>query len=289
MMPEGSENDMPPAAPILLTDQVSRDFHGKPAVSDLSIAVRPDRIMGLLGPNGAGKSTTLRMMCGLLQPTSGQILFHDRPLDSWRNSLYEHLSCVLEDSSLAYMFLTGWDNLAYQGGLYGYGRKETFERCRELMDSLKLTEHMDKPVGDWSRGTQQKLALVTGMIPRPEALILDEPTLGLDVVSKRDFLQAITALSRQGTGIIIATHQSEVVDAVADDITLIHHGRTQWAGTYPDFIRVHSRRLTGRDDASMDLEHILLELFTVDDEDQGNPIGSVETGKPGKAAEGEER
>lgn len=149
---------------ILSAQDISKDFKGKTAVSRLSLEIVPGRIMGLLGPNGAGKSTTLRMMCGLIQPNSGQITFRGKSVEKWKNNLYSHLSCVLEDSSLAYMFLTGWNNLAYQGALYGLSRKETLSRSRNLMDALELTEHMNKPVGDWSRGTQQKLALVTAML-----------------------------------------------------------------------------------------------------------------------------
>lgn len=133
---------------ILSAQDISKDFKGKTAVSRLSLEIVPGRIMGLLGPNGAGKSTTLRMMCGLIQPNSGQITFRGKSVEKWKNNLYSHLSCVLEDSSLAYMFLTGWNNLAYQGALYGLSRKETLSRSRNLMDALELTEHMNKPVGD---------------------------------------------------------------------------------------------------------------------------------------------
>ncbi|BAR05831.1 ABC transporter, ATP-binding protein [Parascardovia denticolens DSM 10105 = JCM 12538] len=246
---------------ILVAQDVSKEFKGKSAVSHVTIGVRSGRIMGLLGPNGAGKSTTLRMMCGLIQPTSGSVDFKGEPLEKWKSSLYTHLSCVLEDSSLTYMFLTGWNNLAYQGALYGFSRKEAFARSQSLMDALALAEHMDKPVGDWSRGTQQKLALVTAMLPRPQVLILDEPTLGLDVVAKRDFLNAIKELARRGMGIIISSHQSEVIEEVADDITLISHGHIQWQGVYQDFIDAHSQQMGAAEGVSYDLEKILLALF----------------------------
>ena len=165
------------------------------------------------------------------------------------------------------MFLSGWDTLYYQGALYGFSHKEVKGRSASLMDSLKLTEHMDKPVGDWSRGTQQKLALVTAMIPQPEVLILDEPTLGLDVVAKRDFLSAVKQLAQYNVGIIIASHQSEVIEDLADDIVLISQGTVKWSGSYQEFIRTHSPSgVYGSSGGAggRTLEQILLDIFDND-------------------------
>lgn len=265
---------------VLSARTISKEFNAHYAVSGMDLDIIPGRVLGLLGPNGAGKSTTLRMMCGLIAPTSGTVMFKGKPLDKWGSSLYSHLSCVLEDSSLTYMFLSGWDNLYYQGALYGFSHKEVKGRSASLMDSLKLTEHMDKPVGDWSRGTQQKLALVTAMIPQPEVLILDEPTLGLDVVAKRDFLSAVKQLAQYNVGIIIASHQSEVIEDLADDIVLISQGTVKWSGSYQEFIRAHSPSgVYGSSGGAggRTLEQILLDIF--DNDGNSNSDREGEDGK----------
>ena len=145
---------------MLELHNISKSFNGVSAVRDVSLALHPGRVTAIIGPNGAGKSTLLRIACGLLTPDSGSVLLDGRPIDEYGSKLYRSISVVLEDSSLAYMDLGGWVNLEYQGALYGLSRKQVRERTARLLDVLDLRRHMDKNVGDWSRGTQQKLALV---------------------------------------------------------------------------------------------------------------------------------
>ena len=239
---------------VLDVRHITKTF-GETAVSDdVSFAVDRGRILAIVGPNGAGKSTLLRQVCGLITPDSGRILFEGRPLESFGPDLYRHLSAVLEDSSLAYTFLKGWDNLYYQGALYGLNRRQTEERAALLLDALDLRRHMGKRVGDWSRGTQQKLALVVGLLARPQLMLLDEPTLGLDVVSKRDFMAVVRQCADEGMSVIITSHQSEVIDGMADDMLLLESGRVRWKGGSADFMREFQR-------PGEALEDTLLRLF----------------------------
>ena len=253
--------------------RVSKTFDSVKAVSDVTLHVPAGRITAVIGPNGAGKSTLLHMACGLLEPDSGHVLLDGRPIATYRSALYRRVSAVLEDSSLAYMSLKGWDNLYYQGALYGFTRRQTRQRCAGMLDLLDLGRHMSKHVGDWSRGTQQKLALVTSLLPEPEVLVLDEATLGLDVVSKRDFLRVVRSLADHGTAVVIASHQSEAIEHTADDMLLIEHGRALWSGPFDEFIREHA------DGINNDLEHILLSLF---DEHRDMPSASS-AGSPSPA------
>ncbi|KAB7790232.1 ABC transporter ATP-binding protein [Bifidobacterium leontopitheci] len=255
-----------PHAAQLSISSVSKSYGDVHALMSVSLTVPAGRIVGVLGPNGAGKSTLLHTACGLLEPDAGDVLFQGAPIRTLGPKLYNHLSCVLEDSALTYMFLPGWENLYYQGALYGLSRRRTRERCLPMIRLLGLERHMGKRVGDWSRGTQQKLALVTAMIPRPQVLILDEPTLGLDVVSKRDFMRTVRQLADEGTAVLLASHQSEVIEQLADDVLLIEHGHALWSGPYDRFIADHSQG-----GGPEPLETILLRIFdadTGDDDDE---------------------
>ncbi|KAB8292005.1 daunorubicin ABC transporter ATP-binding protein [Bifidobacterium avesanii] len=244
---------------MLALSHVSKSFGGVPAVKDVSLALRPGRVTAVIGPNGAGKSTLLRMACGLLQPDAGAVTFDGAPIDRYGSALYRHLSAVLEDSSLAYMSLRGWENLDYQGALYGFGRSETRRRCARLLDLLDLRRHMNKPVGDWSRGTQQKLALVIALMSEPEVLLLDESTLGLDVVAKHDFLDVVRESLGRGVAVMMTSHQSEVMEQFADDVLLIEHGRVLFSGEFPSFMDAY-----GNAGGDASLEQVLLRIFADD-------------------------
>jgi ABC-2 type transport system ATP-binding protein len=242
---------------MLCVTHVTKVFGDFTADSDVSFDVPEGRVVGVLGPNGAGKSTLLHIISGLLQPTEGTVNLDGTDIGKYGSKLYEKLSCVFEDSSLAYMTIPGWENLRYLGALYGLTKKQTFARADKLLDILDLKQHMNKRVGDWSRGTQQKLALVAATLIRPEVLILDEPTLGLDVVSKRDFLNAVKQMTSEGMSVVLASHQSEVIEWLADDIVLLSHGNVRWQGSLDTFITGHSTNPAQPEK----LESILLEEF----------------------------
>lgn len=227
------------------------------ASNDISFTVSPGSVVGILGPNGAGKSTLLHQISGLLYQDSGVITLDGRDVRAYGPNLYRRMACVFEDSSMAYTTLRGWENLRYQGALYGMGYRETLAKAEPMLDRLALREHMDKIVGHWSRGTMQKLALTIATLNTPEVLILDEPTLGLDVVSKRDFLQVVRGLCERGMSVILASHQSEVVEALADTVVLLSHGSVQWQGSLQDLLSSHSPDPTH----PLSLETVLLNEF----------------------------
>ena len=241
----------------LCLDNVVKRFGPETAVDGVSLKLEPGKITAVVGPNGAGKSTLLRMACGLISPDSGSVLYDGIPVRKLGSRLYRRLSAVLEDSSLAYMSLRGWMNLEYQGTLYGLSRRQTMERASGMIDRLDLRRHMDKRVGDWSRGTQQKLALVTALLPEPRVLLLDESTLGLDVVSKRDFLSEVRRLADDGMAVLLTSHQSDVIGGYADDILLLRRGSAVWGGSYREFMR----RYANGNSAPGTFEQVLLDLF----------------------------
>ena len=244
---------------MLSVEHITKRFGDTLASDDISFTVPHGTVVGVLGPNGVGKSTLLHQISGTLMQDSGVITLDGRDIRDYGSALYRRMACVFEDSSLAYMTLTGWENLRYQGALYGLGKRETFAKAEPMLDTLGLRQHMDKVIGDWSRGTMQKLALTVATLIDPEILILDEPTLGLDVVSKRDFLEVVRGMCEGGMSVILASHQSEVIEALAGNVLLLSAGRVRWQGSYDELLASHSPD----PDHPRSLETILLEEFDV--------------------------
>ena len=251
---------------MLNVEHIVKRFGSTLASDDISFTVEPGSVVGILGPNGAGKSTLLHQISGILRQDAGTITLDGRDVRDYGPALYRRMACVFEDSSIAYTTLRGWENLRYQGALYGLSNRETLVKAEPMLNTLGLREHMDKIVGYWSRGTMQKLALTVATLIDPEVLILDEPTLGLDVVSKRDFLDVVRGLCKRGMSVILASHQSEVIESLADHIVLLSHGSVQWQGSLEDLLVSHSPDPRH----PLDLETVLLREFNVDNEKETN-------------------
>jgi ABC-2 type transport system ATP-binding protein len=220
----------------LVAEGLSKRFGDHVAVSNVSLTVTTGSVLCVLGKNGAGKSTLIRMCVGLLRPDEGRVSLDGRDIAGYGSRLYSRMSAVLEDSSNFYMYLSGRENLYYQGALYGLGRREVDNRTGTYVEVLDLARHMGKRVGDYSRGMQQKLAVVVGLLPGPDILFLDEPTLGLDVTAKAEVVGFIKELvSRGRTGVVLTSHQSDVVAGLADSVLLIDEGSVKFAGGEREF------------------------------------------------------
>jgi ABC-2 type transport system ATP-binding protein len=213
--------------PLIVVDNVSKSFSGKTAVSELSFTLHPGEILALLGPNGAGKTTTVKMVLGLITPTSGRALVKgcDMSLASETRSGVRHLGAVLEGARNAYWRLSILENLRYFGGLRGMARKEVDKRAAELLALLNLLEHTNQEVRKVSRGMQQKVAIANALMHDPEILVLDEPTLGLDVEAARLLEETITRLAKRGKAILLTTHVMSLAERLADRIFVINKGR----------------------------------------------------------------
>ncbi|MBO9539013.1 ABC transporter ATP-binding protein [bacterium] len=193
------------------------------AVQGVSFHVDPGEILGLLGPNGAGKTTTLKMIAGLLQPTSGSISLAGIDVVRDRSRAVQRLGAVLEGNRNLHWKLTIRENLDYFGALKGVSRLK--ERANDLIMRLDLQEHLQKRVGELSRGLQQRVAIAIALINQPRVLLLDEPTLGLDVLAASTFKETVRAIADEGCGIILTTHQMEVAQALSDRIAIIAGGK----------------------------------------------------------------
>ncbi len=196
------------------------------AVDNLSLSAPAGQVVGLLGPNGAGKTTTIKMMCGLVAPTSGRVQLHGYDVAKARPMAVRQVGAVLEGARNVYWSLSAWQNLLYFGRLKGLSRRLIVPRAESLLRSLDLWERRHQTVGSYSRGMQQKVAIAAALITDPPILLLDEPTLGLDVQMARTVKDWIARLAHEeGKTIVLTTHQLALAQELGDRIAIIDQGR----------------------------------------------------------------
>jgi ABC-2 type transport system ATP-binding protein len=197
-----------------------------PAVDDLSLTVAPGTVFGFLGPNGAGKTTTIKILAGLLTATAGQARLGGYDVTAQRAAAMQQFGAVLEGSRNVYWTLSAWQNLGYFGRLRGMPGALVRSRAEELLTGLDLWDRRHEKVGSYSRGMQQKVAVATALIADPPIVLLDEPTLGLDVEATRIVKDWIGSLARErGKTILLTTHQMDVVEELCDRVAVIRRGR----------------------------------------------------------------
>ncbi len=179
-----------------------------------------------LSPNGAGKTTTIKMLCGLVTPTSGSVRLNGYDVARQRPMAVRQVGAVLEGARNVYWQLSAWQNLLYFGRLKGLPRTWIVPRAEDLLRSLDLWERRHQPVGGFSRGMQQKVAIAAALIADPPILLLDEPTLGLDVQTARTVKDWIALLAHeQGKTIVLTTHQLALAQELCDRVAIVHQGR----------------------------------------------------------------
>jgi ABC-2 type transport system ATP-binding protein len=184
---------------------LSRRFGHLLAVRELSFTVRRGEIFGILGPNGAGKSTTIRMLCGLLDPTSGRATVVGHDVGREPDAVKARIGYMTQRFSL-YEDLTVSENLRFYAGLYGVPRRRRRARVDEVIAAIGLAERRDQLAGTLSGGWKQRLALACSTIHQPPLIFLDEPTAGVDPVSRRHFWEQIHRLASEGTTVLVTTH-----------------------------------------------------------------------------------
>ncbi|WP_440102714.1 ABC transporter ATP-binding protein [Streptosporangium sp. H16] len=196
------------------------------AVDEVSLRVPAGSVFGFLGPNGAGKTTTIKMLAGLLTPTSGRVRLGGFDVTRQRSAAMAQFGAVLEGSRNVYWSLSAWQNLMYFGRLKGLRKAQVADRARDLLTGLGLWERRGDKVGGFSRGMQQKVAIAVALIAGPPIVLLDEPTLGLDVEATRVVKEWIAELARElGTTVLITTHQLDVAQELCDRVAVIRRGR----------------------------------------------------------------
>jgi ABC-2 type transport system ATP-binding protein len=195
----------PDTPPVIQTHGLSRRFGSLVAVRDLSLTVYAGEIFGVLGPNGAGKSTTIRMLCGILDPTSGSGTVVGHQLPGEAELIKRRIGYMTQRFSL-YEDLTVGENLRFYAGIYGVAGAERRERVAAALARAGLEGRRDQLAGTLSGGWKQRVALACSTIHQPPLLFLDEPTAGVDPVSRRDFWEQIHQLASAGTTVLMTTH-----------------------------------------------------------------------------------
>ncbi|MBS3788328.1 ABC transporter ATP-binding protein [Candidatus Bipolaricaulota bacterium] len=192
----------------------------------VSFSVDKGEIVGLLGPNGAGKTTTIKCISSLITPTSGEITIDGVSVQSGPNEALKGTSAVLEGNRNIYWRLTPRENLEFFASLQGINPKNKRGEIRKLLTSLKLEEKMDTPARKLSRGMQQKLALASALVREPQLLLLDEPTLGLDVRASREMRERVKALAEEeNITLLLSSHDMDVIEDVCLKVIILKSGR----------------------------------------------------------------
>ena len=223
---DGSPDGRPAIGLSGLTKRYRRGKDWLTAVNDVTLSVPPGQVIGLLGPNGAGKTTTIKMACGLILPTAGTIRINGYDVGRQRADAVRQIGAVLEGSRNVYWPLTAWQNLMYFGRLKGLSGTEIKPRAQRLLADLGLWDRRDETVGSYSRGMQQKVAIAAALITDPPILLLDEPTIGLDVEAARTVKDWIAHLAAgEGKTIVLTTHQLPIVQELAGRIAVIRDGQ----------------------------------------------------------------
>ncbi len=219
-------------------DRLGKKFADVTAVDELSLSVSEGEIFGLVGPDGAGKTTTMRLLTGILEPTSGTAYVADFDIASQAERVKEHIGYVSQRFGL-YADLTVSENVDFYADIYQVSRKERAERSKRLLEFSNLAAFQRRRAGDLSGGMKQKLALTCALIHTPSVLILDEPTSGVDPVSRRDFWRLLYQLLRQKVTIFISTAYLDEAERCSR-VGLLDRGRLLVQGT-PDEVKQFMR------------------------------------------------
>ena len=200
------------------------------AVDGVSLDVQPGEIHGFLGPNGAGKTTTIRMIAGLLKPTSGTVLVNNHDLATQPEQAKASLGFI-PDRPFIYEKLTAGEFLRFHAGLYGMDDGAVGERVREMLEVLELGRWEHELVESFSHGMKQRLVMSAAFLHRPRAVLVDEPMVGLDPRGARLIKDVFRRMSAHGVGILMSTHTLEVAQEMCDRISIILKGRIIARGT----------------------------------------------------------
>lgn len=222
---------------ILTTRNLCKDFKKQRAVNEVSLNIRKGIVYGLLGPNGAGKSTTLKMLTGILKPTSGEILFDGKP---WNRGMLSEIGALIENPPL-YENLSARENLKVRALLLGIDDK----RIEEVLSVVNLKNTGKKKAGQFSLGMKQRLGIAMALLNNPKLLILDEPTNGLDPIGIEELRKLIRSFPEKGITVILSSHILSEVQQVADEIGIISNGILGYQGEF---------------EQSQDLEKLFMEV-----------------------------
>ena len=208
----------------ILTESLTRRFGDFTAVDNVNLCVTPGQFYGFLGPNGAGKSTTIKMLTGLMAPTSGRMQILGLDLSTNLTEVKRQIGVVPEGMAL-FGRLTGAEYLTFVGRMYGLDRAVTAQRAAELLDFMELSDKPKALITDYSHGMQKKLALAAAVIHAPKILFLDEPFEGVDAVASGTLKTMLQRMITRGVTIFLTSHVLEIVERLCTHVGIINNGR----------------------------------------------------------------
>lgn len=272
-------------APAVLIENLQKRYGSVEAVKDVSLQVEPGTIFGLLGPNGAGKTTTIRCLCTLTTPDAGRIEVSGISAIAQPKVARQRLGYVAQEVALDKV-LTGRELLELQAALYHLPKAVAKERINQFLQLLGLEDRADQRTGTYSGGLKKRLDLAAGLLHQPDVLVLDEPTVGLDIESRVAVWNFLRQLRDGGTTVLITSHYLEEVDALADRVAIIDQGVVIASGTPSelkdrvggDRITLRLREFSPMDEAEA-AKHLLEKLSCVQEvivnTAQGNSLNLV--------------
>ena len=246
------------------THGLTRRFGALTAVEDVTLSVAQGQFFGFLGPNGAGKSTTIKMLTGLLEPTSGSIEILGQPFSAGSLDLKRQIGVVPEGMALLGR-LTAPEYLRFVGRMYGLDNATTNHRTEELLDFMHLADESRKLVTDFSHGMQKKLALAAAVIHGPKVLFLDEPFEGVDAIAAGMLKAMLQGMISRGATIFLTTHVLEIVERLCSHVAIISQGRLVANGSLEELRAGIASSLPGTESGQrLTLEQIFLSIVGAD-------------------------
>lgn len=287
--------------------KIYRDFWGRKkvhALKSLDIEIRRGEIFGLLGPNGSGKSTTIKLILGLLFPTSGRVLVFDKDATETRKN--ERIGYLPEESYL-YKFLTAEETLDFYGRLFNMSGAERGRRVDELIKMVGLERARHRQLREFSKGMTRRVGLAQALINDPDLVMLDEPTTGLDPIGTREMKDLILSLRDKGKTILLCSHQLADVQDVCDRVAILHQGELKELGRVDDLLKVqdvtevharglseaakeeikevirrHGGKLESLDNPTTTMEDLFLNIVRESEERPGHRRASVDVAAAGE-------
>ncbi|MCW3099479.1 MAG: ABC-type multidrug transport system, ATPase component [Chthonomonadaceae bacterium] len=243
---------------MIVCQNLTKQFGELTAVNDMSFSVAEGELFGFLGPNGAGKTTTIKMITGLLRPTSGRVTIGDfdvetQPLEAKR------LFGYIPDNPFLYEKLTGREYLAFMADLYSTVLPDRAQRIDELLYLFDLYDKGNEMVQGYSRGMRQKIALAGALIHSPKLILMDEPTVGLDPQSAQAMQDILRELCLRGTTVFISTHNLAIAEKLCNRVAIVNKGQMIAQGTVAE-LRAHIEPMTREGTTPLSLEEIFFLL-----------------------------
>src|ERR1700752_174769 len=240
------------------THELVKQFADFMAVDHINLRVNRGSFFGFLGPNGAGKSTTIKMLTGLLAPTSGTLTVLGLDIAAQPMEVKRRIGVVPEDLNL-FERLTGAEMLSFTGRMYGLSRDEISSRSKELLDLMDLQDEPRKLIIEYSHGMKKKLSLACALIHRPEILFLDEPFEGVDAIASRTLKDLLSRLTARGLTVFLTSHVLEIVERLCSDIAIIAQGKLLASGSLDELRK--GIRLAEDGDGPVSLEEYFIHVL----------------------------